>query len=852
MHPLYAALLLLSVIATLIVVICVAFRLGKLERNFEEQRFANRAYSAKTEQAPFYSPEWPEQEQAPYLSPPATAPLPIAPPAAMPLPYPPPPIVQPPATMPLPVPPATAYSMPAFEPTATAIPIIQPADDTPPLAYATTQTQAQFQPPQPQQPQHQTQPAAQKPSSSAGRSYEAIVGKNIVGIVASVLVFLGLIFLGFLVTPYLNDTVKIILMFAISSALAAAGYLLNRRYANNFTKTLLGTGCGAFFIAIQITHLYFNAINDVAAFSMLLVWIAGSLFMTRQSQSLLVGIVAHVGMIFSVCSGYLVGMSDDRVLLLLGYQLVSTVLIVAGNVLWFKKLYRFGLFASLSLTVYASAVMWAHFFGSGPLFASSLPLALISAAFIIQFVGSSFLAYLLFVSIARVKSPGNCVLLQLLNLTLWHGALFLNVTALIVRLCAIAAQSSAIPFPNPYDAFLPALIVTLIIMYALATLTVVLRRRLRFNPALEKTTVLFLLMTSCLLLFYNTVLHSASNTNGPTILLLAIPAAVGILVWRISGARLYVNSVFGILAFEVFAMCLFGYSELARFGGVALSAIYFVALMALVAVIFALLNPKERKRLWESLKIAIILVFQVSLLTILVFDVSLGGIIGKTDLSFGIALFELLCISALFAAHLFKQDNPRSFFRTNEYILYLILSVEFVNNGMAKTDAATTILHIAAVLCALVFICNRFRLAALKNAAALRAPGSPLPNTDAEVLGALAFHVVIVSALQGLTGWLDQAYALSLASMVVALVIIALGFWSRVRSLRLYGLVVVILCVLKLVTFDLYGLDTLMRVVAFIGGGIICFGISALYNFAVKRFNAEKSAQQKTLKNPPH
>jgi hypothetical protein len=27
-----------------------------------------------------------------------------------------------------------------------------------------------------------------------------------------------------------------------------------------------------------------------------------------------------------------------------------------------------------------------------------------------------------------------------------------------------------------------------------------------------------------------------------------------------------------------------------------------------------------------------------------------------------------------------------------------------------------------------------------------------------------------------------------------------------------------------------------MRVVSFISGGLICFGISALYNFAVKRF----------------
>jgi hypothetical protein len=67
-------------------------------------------------------------------------------------------------------------------------------------------------------------------------------------------------------------------------------------------------------------------------------------------------------------------------------------------------------------------------------------------------------------------------------------------------------------------------------------------------------------------------------------------------------------------------------------------------------------------------------------------------------------------------------------------------------------------------------------------------------------------------------------------------VLIALGFWSRITPFRLYGLVVTIVCVLKLVTLDIVDADALMRVVAFIVGGMICFGVSALYNFAVKRF----------------
>ena len=671
------------------------------------------------------------------------------------------------------------------------------------------------------------------PAKASSRSYETLFGKNIVGIVASILTFIGLIFLGFLVVPFLSDVIKVILMFAISAALTVAGYLFNRRYANNFTKALLGTGCGAFFIAIQITHLYFGFLNDIVAFLLLLVWIAGALFLARQSQSLLVGIIAHVGMIFSICTGYLIGMSDDKILLLLGYQLVSTVLIVAGNIFCCKKLYRFGLFATLTLTLYASIIMWSFFnIDSYQSFASDLPVSLISCAFIVQFVGSSFLVYLLFVSIVRVKNSTSRVLLQLLNLSLWQVSLLLNVSTLISKLYGMYVFSTATVVINPYDIFLPALVVTLAVMYVVTLLIVFLRRALRFDETLEMTTVLFFVISSSLMLIYNLFYHSLSGAEGPNLVLLVIPAVIGIVARLLSSSKsklnVYCFIAFGMLALDALTLCIFGYWELTQFSSVMLSVGYLALLLGLSAVTFRLLDQAERKRLQNEFKITALLVFEISLVSIFL----------RVSFTYGFVLLELLCLGALLILHLLKQDTPRLFFRVNEFILYAILCIEFAINGLERTDLITTFIHMVAVICALLLILDRIRLAAQANTFALRTPGAPIPNTDLEGLSALAIHGLILSTLQGLTSWLDQTYALSLASMIIALVIITLGFWSRTRSLRLYGLVIVILCVLKMVLFDLGGLDTLMRVVAFIGGGVICFGISALYNFAVKRFYA--------------
>ena len=624
-------------------------------------------------------------------------------------------------------------------------------------------------------------------------------------------------------------------MFTISAAISACGYLFNRRYSNNFTKTLLGTGCGTFFIAIQMTHLYFNAINDIVAFLLLLAWIAASLFIARQSDSLLVGIIAHVGMIFSVCAGYLIGLSDDKLLLLMGYQLISTVLIVAGNMLCCRKLYRFGLFATLALTVYASRVMWTFFTASNSAyFASDLPIALIAAAFIIQFIGSSFLAYLLFVSIVRVKSTTGKVLLQIPNLILWQLSLFINIGALISRLVEISMVSSEQGLTDIYQSFPPALAVMTLLMYVVAILIIFLYKSLKFDVALEKTTVLFLIITSCLMMLYNLSLHEMAKAGGPNLTLLLIPALLAIGAKLLSSSRIYSYTALGILAVDAVLMCLFGYWELTKFGTMALSGAYLVVLLGLGCAAYRLLDQGMRDRQQKPFIVISTIVFEVSVATILLSDYQ----------NFSIALIGLLSVGALLALHFLKLDSPRAFFRTNEYLLYFFISLEFALDH-PWSEPVTKVIHVLAVICALVLILDRIRLAALSQSLASRTPGARLQNTDIEALSALALHCLLLGTLHGLTGWLDQPYALSLASMIIALAIIALGFWSRIRSLRLYGLVIVILCVLKLVLFDLGGLNTVMRVVAFIGGGIICFGISALYNFAVKRFYADQPTQHR-------
>jgi uncharacterized membrane protein len=59
--------------------------------------------------------------------------------------------------------------------------------------------------------------------------------------------------------------------------------------------------------------------------------------------------------------------------------------------------------------------------------------------------------------------------------------------------------------------------------------------------------------------------------------------------------------------------------------------------------------------------------------------------------------------------------------------------------------------------------------------------------------------------------------------------LLVLGFILRERALRLSGLAVLVACVGKLFLYDLRNLETLYRILSFIGLGAILLGVSWIY-----------------------
>ena len=119
------------------------------------------------------------------------------------------------------------------------------------------------------------------------------------------------------------------------------------------------------------------------------------------------------------------------------------------------------------------------------------------------------------------------------------------------------------------------------------------------------------------------------------------------------------------------------------------------------------------------------------------------------------------------------------------------------------------------------------------------------PNLAEQIIICMKVTLIILATIRGFAPDLFNAvYVLSLASMVSALICVIAGFIGKAKPLRLYGLFLTLLCVVKLITYDVRNLDTLLRIVAFIGGGIICFAISALYSYSEQRLISKSSSRE--------
>lgn len=677
-------------------------------------------------------------------------------------------------------------------------------------------------------PQQRPYPYTQAaPVAKSSANMEKIIGKNILPFLAAGMVFIGLIFLAILVVPTMTAFQRFIGMFALSGAIFAVGFVLARRKKNIFSIALLGTGIGSLFISILMTRIYFNYLSDIPTFALLLVWMIVCMGLVKMFNSLTLSITAHVGMAISIIFAFTQGFDQQRALIVIAYQIVATIVIVGGSLLAYRKTYRFGLLASLGLTIVATIAIRSQDLAE---FSTSV----IVASYIIQFVTASAVSFFLATSSARLGKDARLAF-HYANKTLWIIVAPLTLYPAVFHGLMSALGLDKLPSLTDEQSLLVETIpvlVCIVVFVAHALISALLERTIDMPSDMVHVSVIVTISGAAVMALYQmtTTLHYNGSVPIPFLFVLAL-IALGIA--RLLRDRAYMGLATALLAIEAIIAVTSIYLVMTNTPAV-LIFIWIVAIMATSVAIWASWQPAEKRRTFVPVLI---------ILNLLFFEITLPqaiATIDNTSLGWAATLVTVLLILTVLRAlnieaALGMTQDHHVVFAINEYVIALVAFITVGMNGESATVAEQVLLWIAT---ALVIVMSFVRIIQSRNVSALH----PQPI---QYLSAIMLTLATQAPLLGLVRLGEGSpFVSSVVAMFVALVLVGMGFALRLKPVRLYGLGLTIFAVLKLATYDLSNISPVGRVIAFIVGGLIAFGISALYNYADKRLNPSRAGRQ--------
>ena len=156
-----------------------------------------------------------------------------------------------------------------------------------------------------------TTPAAPVKSMRTTQDYEKLFGKNLMGIFASVLIFISLIIFATLILPHLTDTLKMLAMYIASAAVLTAGLLLYRKNKENlFYIAIIGCGIGSLYLSLLLSNMYFKVLGDLLLYILILIWAVFVKYLTRI-KNLVFNIIGQIGILIASILGTILCVTES-------------------------------------------------------------------------------------------------------------------------------------------------------------------------------------------------------------------------------------------------------------------------------------------------------------------------------------------------------------------------------------------------------------------------------------------------------------------------------------------------------------------------------------------------------------
>lgn len=615
--------------------------------------------------------------------------------------------------------------------------------------------------------QNQSQQTYQKDMPKPEKKdIENTFGKVIMGVAASVLIFISLILFSTLVVPYLTDTVKMVLTYVISILFLGTGLvMLQISKKTTFWLAISGCGAGGIYISLLLTNLYFKRIDDIALFVLVGIWAVVMCCLSKLRNHLF-KIIGYIGIVVSVCFGTGFCMDSENeakfIALVVFFLITSGVFFITHFEGTFVKLRLYHIFNLISIFV----LYW----GCEYLFAEGLQLV---PVFLIVLLGGYLTSVFCSDWEKSYFGAGFVVCCYVLLFNMFLGQLGMDDLPECLCIYGVAFFISVIAQLKKPDSYGQQLFIQIIMIFV-----------------------------------GHTILWNEQIMEYSYYLLMVLP-----LLWAGFALNHSIYKVAAFITCFLIGSCC------------TVNVINVIAFLIIVAVWFVMLYfMKEQYSLWNKLGLYILL------LQFLVTDFPeiLENLTNDWD------VIRVTLLAVLVAVQLWMMKSPFSKnLKTGEpeknYLVYGVNSLVMIYSIVVLNFCDSTGSHILAILLTVVVF--------MANTKKFMDTGKMLHGFYV----GFKLTVMIIAIL----GSFDAVnYVISISCFVVALISIVIGFYGRYKALRLYGLILSMISVFKLVVIDTQYSNTLGNALSFLICGMICFAISMLYNYLDKRISKEISGDE--------
>ena len=592
-------------------------------------------------------------------------------------------------------------------------------------------------------------------STFSKKDLEKTIGKSLMGIFASVLIFISLILFATLLLPYFNDTAKMITTYVVSFAFLGVGVRKMKKDPDNkFFIALTGCGMGALYISLLLSNMYFKVLGDIPLYVLIAVWGIG-IGVFAKNRSKVFQVIAELGILVSMIFGCALCLDTgdgDKFLVLTIYYLISSGVLYF---LHYEKEFNYNLLHHICNTISVVALMLAG----------------------IEFECEALILIIVLLSFAGVlthKQEEDGV-----GFGVMASVYLLIASYLVEVICANDNICGAVYY------------IAGILLLALLEWRKMERKEGKY-------------MVQCVV-------------TGLTIIGLAIwydvysYGGIPMLVLPLMAAGFFrKNPIWQLGSLVSMFIYLFAGEPIGEVG-------HFLLLLLASAAGFAVLYwKKEQYSIWFKCGLYI--------LTLLVFSTAFPDLIDFLAVEYVPKLFWAFVVLVPFNIVMMKSIfaiNPRTK-ETDCMSLYNFVNAVLMIIGLVaigeNEGGAYHFIYIIFTLAA--FLINSKNLLEKRD------------NMAAGIYVGIKFTVFLLVVLNSF----DSAnFVMSIACLLLAIASIIIGFAGDYKSIRIYGLVLSMISIFKLIMIDISYANTLGHALSFFISGVLCFVISLIYNLIDKK-----------------